>query len=118
MKTTYIEGERIQSPTREIIGIADNCNGLGLLVLYISFTLPVPDTWKRKLIYGTVGLLIAHVVNILRCVDLGALMLRMDAYFEIAHHYIFKMFIYGTISHLWVRYSINIVLKPASDATE
>jgi len=123
-KTTYIEGERIQSPMshvylgdRRVIGIADSCNGLELFILYIGFILAMPAYWKRKLIYGTVGLLIVHVVNILRCVGLGALMLGMDEYFELAHHYIFKMFIYGTIFLLWVRFSRNIVLKPAADAT-
>jgi exosortase family protein XrtF len=123
-RRTVIEGAVILSPmshvfqgNRRIIGIADNCNGLELFILYIGFILAMPTPWRRKIIYGLAGLAIVHVANILRCTGLAALMLYRDAYFEFAHHYIFKMMIYGTIFLLWVRFSRKISLKPAADAT-
>lgn len=122
-KTTVIEGESIRSPMsyvyqddRKVIGIADNCNGLELLVLYMGFILAMPASWQRKAAFGIAGLAIVHGVNVLRCVGLGALMLNMRQYFEFAHHYIFKMFIYGTIFLLWVRFSRHIVLSKSGHA--
>lgn len=123
-RKTVIEGETILSPMshvyqgdRRVIGIADGCNGLELFILYLGFILAMPTTWRRKIGYGLGGLAIVHIANILRCTGLGMLMLYRDEYFEFAHHYIFKMVIYGTIFLLWVRFSRKIVLKPAADAT-
>lgn len=123
-KRTIIEGQVIVSPMshvyrgeRRVIGIADNCNGLELFILYIGFILAMPTSWRRKWVYGIGGLAIVHGANILRCLGLAALMLYRDEYFDFAHHYIFKMMIYGTIFLLWVRFSRKISLKPAADAT-
>jgi exosortase family protein XrtF len=122
-KSTVIEGETIRSPMsyvyrddRKVIGIADNCNGLELLVLYMGFILAMPASWQRKAAFGLAGMLIVHCVNILRCVGLGSLMLHMREYFEFAHHYIFKMVIYATIFLLWVRFSRHIVLSKSDHA--
>jgi len=115
MSKAIIEGEVILSPMSQImyqkkrvVGIADGCNGLELFVLYIGFILAMPAGWKRKLLFGIGGLAVIHVANILRCVGLGALLMHMDEYFEIAHHYIFKIIIYATIFALGVWFSQRI----------
>jgi exosortase family protein XrtF len=119
-----IEGEEILSPIsqltyqgRKVVGIADGCNGLELFVLYIGFILAMPASIKRKLLFGIGGLAVIHVANILRCVGLGALLMHMDEYFEIAHHYVFKIVIYATIFALWVWFSQQIsFLNPRHEA--
>ena len=43
--------------------------------------------------------------------------MHMDEYFEIAHHYVFKIVIYATIFALWVWFSQRIsFLNPRHEA--
>ena len=123
MTSIMIEGERIEKPIsqiylgdRKVVGIADGCNGLELFVLYLGFILAMPASIMRKAFFSVGGLLIIYLANILRCVGLAELLLHIDQYFEIAHHYIFKMVIYATIFFLWVWFSKKItLLNPAHD---
>jgi exosortase family protein XrtF len=99
---------RIDRNGKPIMNIADECNGLELFVLYFGFLLAMPAAIKRKIWFGLCGILIIHVVNILRCVGLGLLLMNWDTYFDIAHHYIFKIMVYSTIFILWVVFSKNL----------
>ena len=97
----YINGQRG-------IGIADPCNGLELYVLYIGFLFCLPQPKKKMLLYITGGLAVIFVLNILRCVALAWLNLHDYAVADFAHHYLFKMIVYGVIFYLWVLYSKKV----------
>lgn len=99
---------RIDRNGKPIMNIADECNGLELFILYFGFLLAMPATIKRKLWFGFGGILIIHTVNVFRCVGLGLLLMNWDTYFDIAHHYIFKIMVYSTIFILWVIFSKNL----------
>ena len=99
---------RIDRNGKPIMNIADECNGLELFILYFGFLLAMPATIKRKLWFGFGGILIIHAVNVIRCVGLGLLLMNWDTYFDIAHHYIFKIMVYSTIFILWVIFSKNL----------
>ena len=93
-----------------LMKIADGCNGLELFVLYIGFIIAMPAKLKRKLVYSILGIVIIHCVNVLRCAGLSVLIDQLQSYFDIAHHYIFKMVIYGIIFLLWIRFSSRLTL--------
>jgi exosortase family protein XrtF len=99
---------KIDKEGKHLLNIADDCNGLELFILYIGFILSMPATIKRKVVYLIGGVFIIHIVNLLRCVGLSALLMHWDRYFDLAHHYIFKIMVYSTIFVLWVRYSNNL----------
>lgn len=112
---TRMEGEyqiakvsKIDKDGKHLLNIADDCNGLELFILYIGFILSMPASVKRKVIYLIGGVFIIHLVNLLRCVGLSALLMHWDRYFDLAHHYIFKIMVYSTIFVLWVRFSNNL----------
>lgn len=98
----------------KVLDIAQACNGLELLVLYIGFIVCMPSNIKRKLLYIGIGVLLLDSVNILRCVGLIYLREYFHAYFEFAHHYIFKIMIYTATFLIWVRFSRKIQLKNES----
>lgn len=98
----------------KVLDIAQACNGLELLVLYIGFIVCMPSNIKRKLLYIGIGILLLDSVNILRCVGLIYLREYFHAYFEFAHHYIFKIMIYTATFLIWVRFSRKIQLKNGS----
>ncbi len=112
---TRMEGEyqvakvnKIDKDGKHLLNIADDCNGLELFILYVGFILSMPASVKRKVIYLIGGVFIIHLVNLLRCVGLSALLMHWDRYFDLAHHYIFKVMVYSTIFVLWVRFSNNL----------
>lgn len=121
---TYIEGVPVYTPQtviykgdRKLVGIADPCNGLELFILYIGFILAMPASIGRKLVFGIGGLAVIHIVNLLRCSGLGLVIISMQKYFDFAHHYLFKIFIYGTIFLLWMAFSKKLTLtKQEPDA--
>lgn len=99
---------RIERNGKPIMNIADECNGLELFILYFGFLLAMPAKIKRKIWFGFSGIFIIHAVNVIRCVGLGLLLMNWDTYFDIAHHYIFKIMVYSTIFILWVIFSKNL----------
>ena len=107
MSVIYHNGERI-------LNIANACNGLELLVLYVGFIVCMPSSFKRKLLYIVIGVVLLDVVNILRCVGLIYLREYFHAYFDFAHHYLFKIIVYSSTFILWVIYSRKIQLKNES----
>jgi exosortase family protein XrtF len=98
----------IYSDGKAIMNIADECNGLELFILYFGFLLAMPASIKRKIWFGLAGIFIIHAVNVIRCVGLGLLLMNWDTYFDIAHHYIFKIMVYSTIFILWIWFSKNL----------
>jgi len=95
----------------KILHIANVCNGLELIVLYIGFIVCMPATIKRKLLYIVIGVLLLDLINIFRCVGLIYLREYFDAYFDFAHHYLFKAIIYISTFIIWIRFSRKINLN-------
>lgn len=108
---THGQQTYLMKGNRTIVRIADNCNGLELLVLYLGFILCMPAGLGRKLVFGVLGLLVIHFVNVLRCSGLGLMVMSMKEYFDFAHHYLFKIVIYATIFLLWVWFSRRLQLS-------
>lgn len=91
--------------------IADQCNALELFVLYIGFIICMPSSFLRKLKYIIIGVIIIDVVNILRCCGLIYINEYSDQYFEFAHHYLFKIIVYGCTFIMWIIFSRKLSLK-------
>lgn len=86
------------------ISIADNCNGLELMVLYAAFIICMPGSWKRKSIFILAGIPLLHIANLGRCMGLVGMHLQWPGMFDFAHHYLFKIMVYTVSFLLWVWY--------------
>ncbi len=95
--TIFKNGERM-------LNIADPCNGLEFLLLYSWFILVMPGTTKRKVLFLGGGLLLLHFSNLLRCWGLLVVQQYYPDVFNFAHHYFFKIIIYGISFGLWYWY--------------
>lgn len=89
----------------KVIRVADACNGLELFILYLGFIICLPTTFKRQLIFSSLGILLIFVLNIFRCYGLAWLYYHNFYFANFAHHYLFKMIIYVIIFYLWVKYA-------------
>jgi len=95
----------------KILNIANVCNGLELMILYIGFIVCMPSTFLRKLKYIVIGVAILDLVNIIRCVGLIYLREYFQVYFQFAHHYLFNAIIYTSTFIIWMYFSRKINLK-------
>ncbi|GAA4957437.1 archaeosortase/exosortase family protein [Algibacter aquimarinus] len=96
---------------RLVLFVADVCNGLELMILYIGFIICMPSSFWRKVKYILIGIIIIDLINILRCSGLIYLREYFHAYFDFAHHYLFKAVVYGVTFIMWIKYSRKISLK-------
>ena len=94
-----------------VLHIANVCNGLELMVLYIGFIICMPSSFFRKLLYIILGLIILDLINILRCVGLIYLREYYAIYFQFAHHYLFNAMVYTGTFIMWILYSRKIQFK-------
>lgn len=118
ISVTQFEGQiqiapvcRIERNGKRLMSIADGCNGLELFILYLGFVIAMPSTMKRKLLFSFMGVCIIHCINTLRCAGLSILVVYWKEYFDIAHHYIFKMLVYATIFILWIVFTEGLSIE-------
>ncbi len=87
-----------------LIAIADACNGLELMVMYVGLIVLLPYSNARKWWFAVVGSLLLVVTNVLRCVGLQWVYVHYRAYFETSHHYLFTLAMYVVIFFGWTLY--------------
>jgi exosortase family protein XrtF len=103
-------GYTVYTATERVIGIdgtgglwiGDNCNGMSLFGLFSGFIIAYPGSWKKKLIYIPVGILLIEFMNIIRIIVLAILDTYSRAWTEFNHTYTFTIVIYGFIFLLWM----------------
>ena len=105
------EVSNIYHHDKKVLHIANSCNGLELMVLYIGFIVAMPSRIWRKIYYIILGVLVLDFINILRSTGLIYLREYFHAYFDFAHHYLFKITIYATTFLIWMLYARKIQLK-------
>lgn len=91
---------------QKLIGIADGCNALELQVLYLGILLCLQKPNLKTIWYLIIGLPLISVCNILRCSIICWLNISQHLDLSVfAHHYLFKLLMYGSIFLAWVSYS-------------
>ncbi|MCZ2224195.1 MAG: archaeosortase/exosortase family protein [Chitinophagales bacterium] len=97
--------ENVFKNNKKIVGIADGCNGLELYILYIGFLVCFPHTTKKLFVFAITGIATIFILNTIRSYVITLLNINGSSVSEVAHHYIFKIIIYGVMFLLWVKYT-------------
>ncbi len=82
--------------------VGDNCNGIKLFGLFAIFILVFPAAWKHKLWFIPLGLIIIHIVNVLRVTALCIILLKAPNWLNFNHTYAFTFIVYVIIFILWI----------------
>lgn len=90
--------------------MVEGCNGISIMILFLAFIFVFYKSYKT-FVYAGGGLLIIHIMNVLRIVWLNIILLKFPKYGHIAHEYFFPAIIYGTIVVLWLVWVKFFVLK-------
>lgn len=94
----------IYKDNKPVLGIADGCNALELIILFCGFIICIPSNLKRMIIFSFLGICLLYLVNIIRCAVIGILNINQNKLTDIAHHYIFKLMVYLIIFLIWQAY--------------
>jgi exosortase family protein XrtF len=87
---------------RVIINIFEGCNGLNVMVVFLSFLLAFRGSWKSLAWFLPLGIIAIHVANLGRVGWLFQLSLHQHRYFYYVHKYLFTAIIYLVVFALWV----------------
>lgn len=97
---TYADAVGIDGTHGVLIGVP--CNGMDLFALFAGFVIIFPGKIKYKLVYIPAGLLLIHLLNILRLVGLAMVVLYYPDSLDFNHKYTFTIIIYAVVFLLWI----------------
>ena len=82
--------------------IIEGCNALSVMILFTAFIIAFTGKWKHTISYILGGILLIHILNIIRIALLSAALFHFPEYEHLLHGVIFPLFIYGVVFILWV----------------
>jgi len=90
------------------VWIGDPCNGIILFALFLIFMIAYPGPIRKKLWYIPMGLIIIHLVNVIRVVALTIIVAVDYRWLEFNHNYTFYLFVYGAVFLLWYLWAFKL----------
>lgn len=97
-----VDGRVVWLGSRHGIEIANGCNGLSALSLFVGFVIAYPGSWKRRTLFVPLGLATIVLTNVARCISLLMVQQHRPEYFDLAHYGHAMMVFYVVIFALWV----------------
>jgi exosortase family protein XrtF len=82
--------------------IIEGCNGMSVIILFISFVIAFTGKVKQTIVFITAGSLMIYLFNVVRIVLLCVAIFHFPKYEPILHGVIFPLFIYGVVFLLWI----------------
>lgn len=102
MQSTKEPGMNLFYNQKMIARIIEGCNGLSVIILFISFVIAFSGKIKPTVLYVIGGSLLIHILNVIRISLLCLLMYYFPKQQHVLHGVVFPLFIYGVVFILWI----------------
>jgi exosortase family protein XrtF len=118
---------RVGDPSMDIhingkysISIFEECNGVAIFNLFISFIVGFWGGFKKLAWFGLTGFIIIHIANLVRLLFLAQMALTNSPFFHFTHKYLFTLSIYAIVFVLWYFWmnKVNPIKKKEKTANE
>lgn len=96
------EGTTMLFATGGSLLVNESCSAVKWFAHFVVLMLLFPGPWKHKLWFIPAGLLITHLVNIIRIAGLAIVYVHRYQSFDFYHDYIFRPFFYLVLFMMWV----------------
>lgn len=96
-----------------VLSVYEGCNGINVMVVFLSFLLAFPGWSKKMYWFAPMGLILIYIFNISRIVLLYWVSESLPNLYYFTHKYVFTAFIYLVVFVLW--YVWVMVIKPVDD---
>lgn len=84
-----------------IVNVFEGCNGINVMIVYLSFLIAFRGTWKNTLYVGFGGIVIIYIMNLLRVGLLFEVALNFPNQLYFFHKFLFTGFIYAVVFVIW-----------------
>ncbi len=91
-----------------VLSVYEGCNGLNVMVIFVSFLIAYGKVGKKMLWFMPLGLLVIHLFNLLRIVLLFHVTLSMPDILYFSHKYLFTAFIYIAVFGMWALWIFKV----------
>lgn len=82
--------------------IVEGCNGISVIILFISFVVAFSGSLKNTLLFVFGGSLLIYILNVFRIGVLTVLIYYFPKQEHLLHGVLFPLIIYGVVFVLWV----------------
>lgn len=96
--------------------MVEGCNAISVMILFLAFIFAFYNA-RKTFIFAGAGLLILHILNVLRIAGLNILLIEAPQYDKIGHDYVFPAIIYGGVVALWLVWIKFFALKDSKNET-
>lgn len=83
------------------VGIGNYCLALELFVLFIGLVASYPGSAKVKLWFIPMGVLLIHLINVVRVIGLNLMTVYLPEYADFNHHFTFRFLVFILILALY-----------------
>lgn len=97
-----VRGDALVFPGNRSLIIDESCSAVKWFAHFLVLMLIFPGPWKHKAWFIPAGLLITHLVNIVRISGLAAVYVIRPGSFDLFHDYVFRPFFYLVLFLVWV----------------
>jgi exosortase family protein XrtF len=87
---------------KELVRIVEGCNGISLIILFISFVVAFSGNLKNTLLFILGGSLLIYIINVLRIAVLSVLIYSFPSQLHLLHGVLFPLISYSIVFILWV----------------
>ena len=87
------------------------CNGITLMFLFAIFVFVYPGDYKNKIWFIPLGILLVHIINVLRIIGLAIIAYYYPHYLNFNHTYTFTFLVYTIVFGLWMLWVNKFSLK-------
>lgn len=99
--SSFNEYIAIANKNDNIIYFFEGCNGLNVMIVYISFLVAFRGPWRLFLKYVVMGLIGIHLLNLLRVAMLYGVAIHFPTQLYFFHKYLFTGIIYVIVFVFW-----------------
>ncbi|MDZ4715783.1 MAG: exosortase family protein XrtF [Cytophagales bacterium] len=95
----------LRSGDRIVLGVFEGCNGLNVIIVFVSFLAAFGGRTKNIIVYAIFGCAILHGANLLRVILLYQAALNQPVFFYYFHKYFFTAVLYLVVFALWYQWT-------------
>lgn len=93
---------RMYFQNQYIVRIVEGCNGISVIILFLSFIVAFSGSLKNTVLYIISGTLLIYIINVVRIAVLIGLIYYYPTKIRIWHDVFFPTIIYGLVFILWL----------------
>jgi exosortase family protein XrtF len=94
--------------SQAILSVYEGCNGLNVMVIFVSFLIAYGKIGTRMLWFIPLGMVVIHLFNLLRILLLFHVTISMPDFLYFSHKYLFTAFIYIGVFGMWALWIFKV----------